>query len=61
MGLPNPSTIETGNDTRIRIRSSEATKEAWDKLCADLDPSLSQEEVIQKLYEEYYVNPMRFE
>lgn len=54
------ASLPTGNETKIEIRSSMATRRAWKRVCADLDPEMTQEEVLQVFIENYRINPRRF-
>lgn len=60
-GLPNPRSLETGNETKIEIKCSQSTADAVKRMFADIDPNMTYEEAILHIYRRYYRNPSRFE
>lgn len=52
---------EEGNSDKVEIRASEETWKSWKRMCADIDPSLTQEQVLHIVLSTYEELPGSFE
>lgn len=52
---------EEGNREKVEIRSSKETKDEWRRMCAQIDPDLTQEQVMHIALSVYKAMPNAFE
>lgn len=52
---------DAGDETKVEIRSSTETRKEFKRMCAQIDPDLTQEEVMHVILATYQENPLAFE